>query len=133
MRCGKLVRLEITDVGHAKDQQSNEPMFIVQIRAEITKTQEERVFTVSQDVREDYYSLVTEYLEKRLKTLTGRRGVNNRLFLNYQKGHCTAQVVVINKFRRIPKDIAKLLDVPNPEEHAGKLIMSRRSNFSLHK
>jgi len=86
---GEIVQLETTDVSLVSDAETNEPMYIVRIRAETTKTNNERVFTFSRDTRADYFSLVQSYLEIRSKTNYGGK----RLFLNYKNGRCFCQPI----------------------------------------
>ena len=40
-------------------------------------------------------------------------------FLNYQKGKCTVQKIGKNKFGTMGRQIAKFLELPNPELYSG--------------
>lgn len=86
---GEVVQLETTDIALATDTHTKQPMYIIRIRAEITKTNNERVFTISRDTRADYFNLVQKYSKIRSKNSAAM----NRLFLNYKKGRLFSQPI----------------------------------------
>lgn len=55
--------------------------------------------------------------------------MRHAFFLNYQNGKCTKQPVGINKFGTMAKDIAKFLQLPNPELYTGHCF--RRSSATI--
>ena len=84
-------------------------MFIVHIREETTKTRKERFFTISQDTREDFFRIVSTYINLRPSASKHRNNsINARFFLNHQhqRQPCTNQPIGITKLRKIPKQIA---------------------------
>lgn len=90
-----------------------------------TKTHTSRSFTIVADSA-NYYNICKKYINLRPS------GINNttlRFFLNYQHGRCTRQVVGINKFGNVPKQIAAFLNLPNPELYTGHSI--RRSSTTV--
>lgn len=85
-----------------------------------TRTQQPRSFVISGEFK----MIVEKYLALRPANLT-----HSRLFLNYQRGKCTAQPIGINKIGQYPKNIAQYLDLPNPELYTGHSY--RRSSSIL--
>lgn len=118
-----MVQLQVDDVRLIKDSKSGYPMYLVHVRKEYTKTNTERLFTISQDTRDDYFQIVTKYLALRLKVNFNKKNHTTRLFLNYQKGRCTSQPIGINKFRSFPKEVAMFLNFPNPHKYTGNKLL----------
>lgn len=81
-----------------------------------TKTKVSRKFTI------------TEHLEiyKKYIALRPQNYPEKKLFINFQGGKCTRQVVGINKIGRAACEIAKFFKLPNPEEYTGHCF--RRSS-----
>lgn len=84
-----------------------------------TKTKITRKFTI------------TEHLElyRKYAALRPQNYQEDRFFIKYQGGKCTRQVVGINKFGKLPSEIAKFLKLPHPEKYTGHCF--RRSSASL--
>lgn len=106
LRIDELTNLTTEDI----DDFEKKKLFLVRIPK--TKTKVAKSFTI----QDKYYSIVKQYLNLRPTNTP-----HNRLFLNYRKERCTIQAVGKNKFSSMPKDIAKYLQLPNPELYTGKL------------
>ncbi|XP_031335009.1 uncharacterized protein LOC116164903 [Photinus pyralis] len=92
----------------------------VVIRVPDTKTNVQRKFTITgefYEVFKKYYSLRPSNVESR------------SFFLNYQKGRCTRQVIGMNKFGGMPKDVATYLQLPDPEKYTGHCF--RRTSATM--
>lgn len=55
--------------------------------------------------------------------------INSRFFINYQNGKCYKQMVGINKFSKIPREIAQYLNLTFPEQYTGHSF--RRTSATL--
>lgn len=76
------------------------------------KNKESKSFIL--DSCKGYYETVKKYQLLRPKNVR-----TDRFFLNYQKKRCTKQPIGINKFRNMPKIIAKFLGLPNAKLYTG--------------
>lgn len=85
-----------------------------------TKTKRERTFVV----KGEYLDIVKKYQALRPSNVP-----TNKLFLNYQNGKCTKQVIGRNKFAGFPKQIATFLELENPENYTGHCF--RRTSATL--
>ncbi|XP_023311407.1 uncharacterized protein LOC111692006 [Anoplophora glabripennis] len=92
----------------------------INISVPITKTKVPRNFTVTGD----FYNIVKKYSELRPSD------VSSSFFLNFQNGKCTKQVIGINKFGRMGKEIAEFLKLPDPVKYTGHCL--RRSSATLY-
>lgn len=100
----ELVSLTVQDVErHGK-------LLLVNIRE--TKTKVARSFTISGS----YYEIVKRYADLRPK-----KCVSNRFFVKHRQTKCTVQVIGINKFRGIPREIANYLQLAEPNRYTGTL------------
>jgi len=54
---------------------------------------------------------------------------SDRFFLNYKNGKCAKQVIGKNKIENMPKEIAKYLNLPDPQAYTGHSI--RRTSATL--
>lgn len=43
-------------------------------------------------------------------------------FLNYKSGKCTSQNIGINKLKAVGRQIARFLELPNPETYTGRIF-----------
>ena len=102
-------------VNDVKDFQS---MFLITIPK--TKNYVLRSFTVIGE----FYKILKKYIELRPYNVD-----SNHLFLNYQNGKCTRQVIGVNKFGAMPKQIAKYLRLPDADAYTGRSF--RRSSTAL--
>ncbi|XP_015523067.1 uncharacterized protein [Neodiprion pinetum] len=101
-----------------KDIDDNGSMALIVIRR--SKTNKLRSFTVVGE----FYNIFKRYAVLRPKNV-----MSNRFFLNYQNGKCTQQVIGINKFGGMPKQIASYLNLPEPETYTGHSF--RRTSVTL--
>lgn len=85
-----------------------------------SKNYTSRSFTVMGE----FYQILLKYLSLRPENADSRN-----FFLKYQNGRCTKQVIGINTFGNMPKEIAKYLDLPNSNEYTGHTF--RRSSATL--
>lgn len=85
-----------------------------------TKTKMPRSFTVNGES----YVIVKKY-----QALRPIQVGTNRLFLNYQNGKCTNQVIGKNQFGHMPQQTAQYLGLPNPMEYNGHSF--RRTSATL--
>lgn len=92
----------------------------VLIKLSDTKTKITRSFTVTGA----FYDVYKKYAALRPPGLP-----ETRFFLNYINGKCTRQVVGINKFGRMPQEIASFLKLPSPELYTGHTF--RRSSATV--
>ena len=81
-----------------------------------TKTHSQGKFIVD---GEFYYGMFKKYEALRPKNTT-----TDRFFLSYHAGRCTHQVIGINKFGAMPKQIAQYLGLPNAELFTGHSFRS---------
>lgn len=92
----------------------------VLIKIPDTKTKRPRAFTLTGE----FYNLFKKYAVLRPSNVK-----DDRFFLNYQNQRCTRQVVGVNKFANIPRQIAAYLNLKNPELYTGHCF--RRSSATL--
>lgn len=85
-----------------------------------TKTKVPRSFTVDGAFR----LIVAKY-----EALRPSRASSDRFFLNYQKGKCTMQPIGINKFGKMPSDIANYLKLTDADLYTGHSF--RRTSATL--
>ncbi|XP_074034595.1 tyrosine recombinase XerC-like [Leptinotarsa decemlineata] len=84
-----------------------------------TKTKISRKFTI------------TEHLElyRKYKALRPQKYAEKKIFIDYQGGKCTCQIVGITKIGKVPSVIAKYLNLPHAEQYTGHCF--RRSSATL--
>ena len=87
-----------------------------------TKTNLPRSFTIVNT----HYKICKRYINLRPQ---GIDNTTRRFFLNYQHNKCTRQVIGINKFASVPKEIAKFLKLPDSQLYTGHSL--RRSSTTL--
>lgn len=112
---GALRRNEFPNITIDDIQEVNSSL-IIKVPDKTTKIP--RVFTVS-SANETYLEIYREYLALRPKHTTHRR-----FFVYYKDGKCTAQVVGINTFGKLPFYIAEYLGLPNPKCYTGHCFRS---------
>lgn len=61
-----------------------------------------------------FFKIVQKYAALRPKNTT-----DNRFFVQYHEGKCTEQAVGKNQFCKIPRKIAKYLQLSEPERYSG--------------
>ncbi|XP_063923544.1 uncharacterized protein LOC135137744 [Zophobas morio] len=87
-----------------------------------TKTEKSRSFVISGN----FYNICMEYINF-------RRNVTEpsitQLFLNFQNGKCTKQVVGVNKIGQIPRQVAEYLKLPTPSLYTGHAL--RRTSATI--
>lgn len=101
-RRGELWQLKITDL------QDLGSALIVKLND--TKTKRPRSFTIT----DSFYDIYKKYAALRPPNLP-----ETRFFLNFQNGKCTRQAVGINKFGKMPEQIASFLKLPDPKLYTG--------------
>ncbi|XP_066256701.1 protein tramtrack, beta isoform-like isoform X10 [Euwallacea similis] len=77
-----------------------------------------RQFTITGD----YYHYCVKYMK-----LRPDNAVSKSFLLNYQKGRCTVQNIGINKIGAMGKEVARFLNLPDPQMYTGDSF--RRSAF----
>lgn len=112
-RSNELYEMKIEDV---KDFQTE-----LLITIPKTKTKIVRKFTINST----FYNIVKKYIDLRPSHVE-----TNSFFLNYQKSKCTIQRIGKNKFADIGRQIAKYLNLPNPQSYTGHCY--RRSSATLY-
>lgn len=112
-RSNELYEMNIEDV---KDLQTN---FLITIPK--TKTKIVRTFAINST----FYNIIKKYIDLRPSHVK-----INSFFLNYQKSKCTIQRIGKNKFADIGRQIAKYLNLPNPQTYTGHCY--RRSSATLY-
>ncbi|KAJ8960468.1 hypothetical protein NQ318_013752 [Aromia moschata] len=90
------------------------------VKIQNTKTKKPRTFTVTGE----FYNIYKKYAALRPLDMS-----ENRFFINYRKGECTRQIVGINKFGGMAKQIATFLKLPNPHLYTGHCF--RRSSATI--
>lgn len=90
------------------------------IKIPTTKNKISRSFTV----QNEFYKIMKNYQDLRPKNAKTRR-----FFLNYRNSKCTCQVIGKNKFGKMPEQIARYLQLPNPNEYTGHSF--RRTSATL--
>lgn len=85
-----------------------------------TKTKVQRKFTITGP----FCTLFKKYWALRPANLE-----NNNFFINYQKGRCTKQVIGINKFGSMPRQVAVFLKLDHPEQYTGHCF--RRTSATM--
>lgn len=61
-------------------------------------------------------------LYKKYRLLRPKNASSPKLFLTYRKGKCTQQVVGLNKIGATSQEVARFLNLPNPERYIMTLI-----------
>lgn len=84
------------------------------VRMAKTRKKAERSFTIIDDFRD----IVLKY-----SALRGANVVEQRFFLNYQRGKCTRQVIGRQKFAKMPRLLAKFLQLPDPNSYNGMRLV----------
>lgn len=94
---------------------------LLHIKIPNTKTKISRSFVVSGS----FYEVCMQYIKLRQKVDANI----DQFFMNYQRGKCTKQVVGINKFGKIPSQIAEYLKLENPSSYTGHCF--RRTSATI--
>lgn len=89
-----------------------------------SKTVKARRFTVADSDTISYVRLVKQYLSLRPQNVS-----TDRVFLRYDKGKCTNQVVGINTFGACPMQIARYLKLDDCEKYTGHAF--RRTSATI--
>lgn len=92
-----------------------------------TKTHTERIFTVIEESGVPGVNLLNIY--RKFLALRPSNAKSRHFFLAYRKGKCVNQVVGINTFSKLPANIAKYLNLPEPNAYTGHSF--RRTSASL--
>lgn len=100
------------------DKDRKKPMVRVQIRN--PNPEKQRDFTLEGE----FYNYYEKYRQCRCQ----KENTSKEFFLNYRDGKCTRQPIGLNKFGRMPKEIAQFLELPNPDEYTGH----SKSSAKLH-
>lgn len=114
---GACRRQELSEVT-AKDVETHGQMLFIKINN--TKNKVPRSFAI----HGPFYDIVKKY-----EALRTDKAKSDRFFQNYQKGRCVAQPIGINKFGAMPKEIAKFLNLPDPDLYTGHSF--RRTSATL--
>lgn len=93
----------------------------VQVAIPHTKTKVPRKFTVT----DSFYQIIKKYADLRPPNVP-----SDSFFLNFQNGKCTKQIIGINKFGGMGKEIATFLGIENPGRYTGHCL--RRSSATLY-
>ncbi|KAF7996358.1 hypothetical protein HCN44_001990 [Aphidius gifuensis] len=99
------------------DKEKKYPMIRVYIQS--SNPCKNRNFTIEGE----YYKYYEKY---RLIRCAAPRGASREFFLSYKDGKCTRQPIGVNKFGRMPKEIAIFLGLDNPDEYTGHSKSSAR-------
>ncbi|XP_037033165.1 uncharacterized protein LOC119083979 [Bradysia coprophila] len=83
---------------------------IVKIPMTKMKTKTAKLYVVGND----FAKIIRQYLDMRPASVT-----TDRLFLQWRKGKCIAQVMGKNSIAKIPKDVARFLKLPEPNSYTG--------------
>lgn len=86
----------------------------------VTKTKIPRNFTIT----DNFHNIVKKYADLRPPN------ISDSFFMNFQNGKCTKQVIGINKFAKMGREIASFLKIVNPEQYTGHCL--RRSSATLY-
>lgn len=92
----------------------------IQVYVPHTKTKVPRHFLIT----DSFYNIVKKYADLHPNNIP-----SSSFFLNFQNGKCTNQIIGINKFGAMGKDVAKFLGIANPERYTGHCL--RRSSVTL--
>ncbi|KAK5650166.1 hypothetical protein RI129_001195 [Pyrocoelia pectoralis] len=95
---------------------------IIIISVPETKTGVKREFVI---VKAEWVKIIKNFLQIRLLVKTN----TERLFLTFRGGKCINSPVGLNTIGKIPSEIAKYLNLPNPHEFTGHCF--RRSSATL--
>lgn len=105
------------------DVEDMESILVVKIPDSKTKTS--RIFTINNIDSIDYLSFYRNYIALRPKD----EGTPRRLFLKYNKGKCSCQVVGMNSIAKIPSEVANYLKLPDCHLYTGHCF--RRTSATL--
>lgn len=86
---------------------------MVYVGVNVTKNKVARSFTVTGSL----FDVVKRYSDLRPTKVS-----TNRYFLNYVNGKCTAQVIGKNKFCKMPSQIARFLNLDDPDSYTGNIF-----------
>lgn len=118
---GSCRRCELCDL-RLHDIKEEGSVLLITIRP--SKTVKARRFTVADSDGISYVRLVKQYLSLRPQNVS-----TDRVFLRYDKGKCTNQVVGINTFGSCPLQIARYLKLDDPEKYTGHAF--RRTSATI--
>lgn len=118
---GSSRRCELCDL-RLHDIKEEGSVLVITIRP--SKTIKARRFTVADNDAISYVRLVKQYLSLRPQNVS-----TDRVFLRYDKGKCTNQVVGINTFGSCPLQIARYLKLDDPEKYTGHAF--RRTSATI--
>lgn len=116
--CGALKKGELCEIRTTNIKDFGTHLVIKVINSE---TRNERTFFVHGEL---FYNLYKAYAALRPRNIA-----TTRFFVNYNYGKCTQQVIGINKFGAMPKQVAKYLNLPNSECYTGHSI--RRTSATI--
>lgn len=94
---------------------------LILVKIPDSKNHQSRSFTIVED---NFLQLVRKY-----QNLRPKMTILRRFFLRYQNGKCISQPVGRNSFAKIPCEIAKYLNLNNPENYTGHSF--RRTSATL--
>lgn len=75
-----------------------------------------------------FFNIVQKYAALRPKNAR-----DNRFFLQYSEGKCSEQALGKNQFTKMPRKIAKFLNLPHPEQYTGndKMSLAKMNKMKL--
>lgn len=123
-RRDELIKMKIDDI------ECKESLLIVCIPD--SKTNQSRKFTIINDTAEnaiDYVGYYKKYIHLREQC---KNNLGRRLFFRYSKGRCTNQVIGMNTIGKIPSDIAKYLNLSNPNLYTGHCFRRTSATLLVH-
>jgi integrase len=89
-----------------------------------TKSNVPRRFVITNGDQKDWTTLVNRYMQLRPKNAQ-----DPRFFYRYERGRCVNQVVGKHTISKIPYEMAKFLQLPNPIQYTGHSF--RRTSSTL--
>jgi integrase len=116
-RSDELYNLRVQDVQHKNS--------VIMVHISSTKNNVPRKFVVTNGEDENnWITIVQRYMELRPKNAEDKR-----FFYRYERGRCVNQVVGKHTISKIPFEIAKFLNLPNPTQYTGHSF--RRTSSTL--
>lgn len=112
LRCDEFVKMLVEHV------QKEGNLLVVSVP--ITKTKQAKKFVID---KPNFIAIIEKY-----KSLRPPNTPIDRFFLKYENGKCRRQPIGINKFYKMPMQIAEFLKLPDPKSYTGHTF--RRSSAS---
>ena len=111
LRIDELTKMQMSDLDIIQDKK------IIHVQIPITKNGRSNTFTIDPT----YYEIVHRYLSLRPPSIQNE----GRVFIkyDYRTCQCSSQVIGKNTLAKMPRQIAKFLNLPSPDDYTGNALI----------